>query len=107
MSDRDPTAVLDRETGRVRVLSEQCTTCVFRPGNLMRLEPGRLAQIIDHNRRVGAGLTCHQTLPYAPGTTDPAWCRGFYDAYPDTTAIRFAQLLIGITEVPPPAGDHP
>lgn len=95
--------VLDQETGKPRVLSEQCSTCVFRPGNLMRLRPGRLRELVDHNRAVGAGLTCHQTLPYADGATDPAWCRGFYNTYPDTTAIRFAHLVLGgVVEVAPP-----
>ncbi|MFD6097178.1 hypothetical protein ACFVWN_20475 [Nocardiopsis flavescens] len=99
----EPNDVLDPLLGKVRVLSEKCGTCVFRPGNLMDLAPGRVREIIEHNRRTGAGLTCHQTLPYSQYDAPPAWCRGFVDAYPDTTAVRFALMLIGLTEVDPPA----
>lgn len=98
----DPHDVLDHEQGLVRLLSEKCGTCVFRPGNPMHLATGRLRAIVEHNLQAGAGLTCHQTLPYAPYDVSPAWCRGFYDAYPDTTSGAFARTLIGFTEVPPP-----
>lgn len=33
-------SVLDRKTCQLRVLREQCSTCVGRPGNLMHLRPG-------------------------------------------------------------------
>lgn len=65
----------------VRVRAERCTTCVFRPGNLMQLEPGRLKDLIDMNEQ-GGWLTCHQTLVYATGRYDtPAVCKGWEQSY--------------------------
>ncbi|MEV2277832.1 hypothetical protein AB0I72_19830 [Nocardiopsis sp. NPDC049922] len=97
--------VLDPETGKPRLLSEKCPTCVFRPGNPMHLAPGRLQELIEHNLAVGAGLTCHQTLSYSGTGALNAWCRGFYEAYGDRVlAIRVARVLLGgVTEVDPPA----
>lgn len=100
MSEHD---VIDPTTGKPRLLTDQCTTCVFRPGNLMHLPPGRLKELVDHNRRVGAGLTCHQTLSYAETGADRAFCRGFYDAYPDTRIFQISERLMGgFTPVAPP-----
>jgi hypothetical protein len=57
--------LLDRETGRIRLLTEQCSTCVGRPGNLMHLNRGRLKDLVQENLRAnGMGLICHQTLSY-------------------------------------------
>lgn len=100
--ENDPgTSVLDPETGRPRVLSEECSDCVFRPGNLMHLRPGRLKELVEANTSQGAGLTCHQTLP---GISDqaPAWCRGFYDRYPNTAIFLLGREIGGPVEVDPP-----
>ncbi|MFV2195283.1 hypothetical protein [Nocardiopsis sp. LOL_012] len=95
--------VLDPDAGKPRLLAEKCSTCVFRPGNPMRLVEGRLAELVRHNREVGAGLTCHQTLSASGADAPNAWCKGFHDAYPDTTAIRFAHTVLGgVVEVEPP-----
>ncbi|MUL41622.1 hypothetical protein FZ103_10610 [Streptomonospora sp. PA3] len=104
----DDTDVLDPATGRPRLLSRRCSTCVFHPGNRMHLEPGRLADLVEHNRRAGAGLTCHQTLNSAGTGAPNAWCRGFFDAYPDTLAFQLARSLLGgVTEVEPPEPHEP
>jgi hypothetical protein len=75
-----------------RLLSERCATCVFRPGNRMRLAPGRLAQLVEHHRATGSLLICHDTLSYG---THPefgeAMCRGYFDAYADPS--RVAQIM--------------
>lgn len=64
----------------VRVLAEQCPTCVFRPGNPMYLEPGALHEIVATNRAGGTWLTCHKTLPEVAGYGAAA-CRGWEIAY--------------------------
>jgi hypothetical protein len=46
--------VSDPATGRARLLSAKCSTCVFRPGNLMLLEPGRLAALVADACRAGS-----------------------------------------------------
>ena len=84
--------------GKVHVLEEQCSTCVFRPGNLMRLAPGRLKDLQSSNVDAGSALTCHQTLPYSGTNAPPSVCRGFYDAYrDDVQALQLADRL-GVIE---------
>ena len=48
----------------LHVMSARCGTCVFRPGNLMHLEPGRVRELVDDNLDADAALVCHKTLPY-------------------------------------------
>lgn len=97
----------DEELGGVRLLAEQCSTCVFRPGNLMHLAPGRLRDLIAVNRRAGGYLVCHQTLNaggrHDPATRGEALCRGFYDLPAPTTFIQIGERLGWWREVPPPA----
>jgi hypothetical protein len=99
----------EKEDRRPRLLSEQCSTCVFRPGNPMRLQPGRLRDLVQQNLAVGAFLTCHDTLPYGryPGVGE-AMCRGFFDRYRDRVNLgRIMERLSGgrqwWREVPPPS----
>jgi hypothetical protein len=83
----------------VRVCREKCSTCIFRPGNLMHLHEGRLKQIVEQTREDDAGnIVCHQTLDQKQG----AICRGFYDAYGEGSMIlRLARMLDAIVEVDP------
>jgi len=96
---------LDKVTHKPRLLSEQCSTCVGRPGNLMHLRPGRLRKLINDNIQQGAqGLVCHQTLSYGghPEFGD-AFCRWFYDTYGHlSNYLRIVERLGGFTEVAPP-----
>lgn len=85
--------------GRVHVLAEQCSTCVFRPGNLMSLEPGRLRDLVASNVEADSALTCHATL-YRDDVPE-AICRGFYDRHP-TLPLRLAAALDLLTEDPCP-----
>lgn len=71
-----------------RLLSRQCDTCVFRPGNRMDLRPGRLRDLVRNNLAAGAFLICHDTLPYGPHPdADQAMCRGYWDRYRARTAL--------------------
>lgn len=84
--------------GQVHVLSRQCATCVLRPGNLMRLQQGRLKNLIETNRRKDTALTCHDTLD-----GERAICRGYFDAYwQEVTPLRMAVAFHIIKEVSPP-----
>lgn len=81
--------------GRLHVMAEKCETCVFRPGNLMELQPGRLKELIEKNLQADAALTCHDTL----GTRKNAICRGFFDRYKhDVAGLRLGIALDVITE---------
>lgn len=85
---------------------------MFRPGNLMHLNPGRLADLVAENRARGTLLICHQTLDRgdddeAPGPGE-ALCRGYFDAYAPTTGLaQMMERLCGpdwYDLVPPPDG---
>jgi hypothetical protein len=92
---------------KVHVLTEKCSTCVFRPGNLMMLEPGRVKDLVEGNIGNDSALTCHQTLPYSGTGADPAVCRGFFDAYADRTlSLRMAKVMNVIEEVEPPTKEE-
>lgn len=80
--------------GRVHVCREMCRTCVFRPGNVMHLEPGRLAEMVREALRDESAIICHSTL-YEEGV-DNAVCFGFFDRHL-TQPLQVAQRL-GIIE---------
>lgn len=82
-------------TGEVRVCDSLCSTCVFRPGNLMNLDPGRVAGMVRDAVADEGHIICHQTL----GTQEPAMCAGFY-RHPIGNArslfLRFVRAGIGV-----------
>ena len=89
--------------GKPQAFDEKCETCIFRPGNAMRLPPGRLAEVTLQNRQAGAVLTCHKTTYGQHPEIGPTACRGFLDAYPDTLAAEFAVWAFGgWALIPPP-----
>jgi hypothetical protein len=65
---------------RVHVQAAKCSTCIYRPGNLMKLEPGRREQMEDDAIRDGGVIPCHQTIEaYTGSDGDESVCRGFFD----------------------------
>ncbi|TYC73809.1 hypothetical protein [Streptomyces sp. CB01881] len=103
--DDDPApAVADPATGEVRVLADLCGTCIYRPGNLMHLAPGRLRQLAQEALARRGHIVCHSTLPaLAPPGTKGAICRGFANAHGSAIfALRMAPLIGRLVEVPPP-----
>lgn len=87
--------------GRVHVLAGKCATCIFRPGNLMRLTPGRVKGMVDAALADQSAITCHSTL-YGQGDGQ-AVCRGFYDAHGDRSLpLQLARAMGCVKEVPPP-----
>ncbi len=85
--------------GRVHVLADRCKTCVFRPGNLMHLAPGRVAEMVKEAKANDSAIICHSTL-YRPDVGN-AVCRGYFDRHP-TAPLQVADRLGLITwqEVP-------
>lgn len=65
--------VFDATTGTVRVCDDLCTTCIFHPGNRMRLDPGRVKGMLNDAIATEGHIVCHKTL----GTDEPAICAGF------------------------------
>jgi hypothetical protein len=85
-----------------RLLSRQCDTCIFRPGNLMHLAEGRLHDLVTQAREDESFIVCHATLPdYRFPEVKPAICRGFADRY-STQALQVIERLFGFIEVNPP-----
>lgn len=84
-----------------RLLVEKCTTCIFRPGNLMHLRPGRVKQMVRDSLAGGGFIPCHHTLyDEAPA----AICRGFFDSHgPKSNVIRVWGRLGEFDEVPDPS----
>lgn len=76
---------------RVHVLEEKCDTCIFRPGNLMHLAPGRVKSMVDACQSDdGGNIPCHKTLELP----HQAICRGFWDAYSqEDNTLRMATRL--------------
>lgn len=95
--------------GDVRVMNDMCSTCIFRPGNLMHLRKGRVATIVKDHRARDSNLVCHLTLPEWGAGVEPALCRGHLDRYGPGQLVRIAQRLAhafgrgtGILDVTPP-----
>lgn len=87
-------------SGRPKVFSRKCSSCVFHPGNRMRLKEGRLAEVLRHNLRAGTALICHTTT-YGQQAEEVV-CRGYYDAYGESVnVIRVMNRLGGFDEVDP------
>ncbi|WP_250008778.1 hypothetical protein [Actinoplanes sp. M2I2] len=105
-ADGNRLSVGDPLTRRTRLLARMCDTCIFRPGNLMQLSAGRLAELVRETRAAESYIVCHSTLPdtAAPGVR-PAICRGFADRY-DTQTLQIIGLLFGFDEIEPPAAPH-
>lgn len=61
---RHDLSVSDPVLHKTRLLSQQCDTCIFRPGNPMHLNPGRLAAMVAEARTTAGYIICHRTLPY-------------------------------------------
>jgi hypothetical protein len=57
-------SVGDTQRSKTRLLSRQCATCIFRPGNPMHLDPGRLRDIVEQVRNGSGYIICHDTLPH-------------------------------------------
>lgn len=95
----------DPATGKPRLLTGQCATCIGRPGNITGLRPGRRREVINGNRD-GLGLICHETIAYnsegdGEHGGEQAFCRWFFD-HVTSNYQRICMRLGGFTEVPPP-----
>lgn len=87
---------VDWERG-VRILSQQCETCVLRPGNQLDLVPGAVKEMVQLALLRQTAIICHDTLDIE----EQAVCRGFADKY-DTMTLQFARRLRLVVEVEPP-----
>lgn len=82
--------------GKVHVMAQMCSTCVFRPGNLMNLMPGRLKAMVTESIAEGGGITCHKTI--LGQAEQEATCRGFFDKYGERVQALQVADRIGVIE---------
>ena len=75
--------------GRLHVCERKCSTCIYRPGNLMRLADGRVEQMERDAIADESAIVCHKTLD-GPN----AVCRGFFDVNKNrVAALQIAERL--------------
>lgn len=75
--------------GQLWVLTSKCDTCIFRPGNKMYLQEGRLASMVATCISEDRVIPCHKTLD-GPRSV----CRGLYDTHKgDILTLRLAHAL--------------
>jgi hypothetical protein len=72
---------------RIYVASRLCDTCIFRPGNLMQLEEGRVEEMVREACAKETAIICHETL-----SGDKAICRGFFEQHPTLPLILADRL---------------
>ena len=82
--------------GGLRVCREMCETCIFRPGNLMELNPGRVRGMVDESLQNDSFIPCHKTLD-----GERAVCRGFYDRHATNSMGCRLGAIIGVIEIDP------
>lgn len=97
----DPGNVVDSEKGLPRVLNEKCSTCIYRPGNLMHLRAGRREDMEKGALEKDSWIVCHKTLPAAEQAVGTqAICRGFWDVNKEKSlGCRLAHVMGGPIEV--------
>lgn len=75
-------------------MAERCETCIFRPGNLMHLQPQRVRGMVNEIKRDDGCIPCHKTLDLV----EQAICRGQFDCV-QTPTLQLAERLGVIEEV--------
>jgi len=76
--------------GKVHVCARMCDTCIFRPGNLMYLEEGRVESMVREATKNESCIPCHETT-YGQAEGE-AVCRGFFDRHA-TAPLQIAERL--------------
>jgi hypothetical protein len=83
------TNVFDGE--KVHVMERKCDTCIYRPGNLMRLDPGRKDAMEAGAIKDQGVIPCHKTIH--GNRTQEAVCRGFFDVAKHERLLAVAERL--------------
>lgn len=77
--------------GKVHVQESKCSTCIYRPGNLMRLDEGRKDQMQADAIRDGGVIPCHQTIHGR--RKQQSVCRGFFDVAKHEGLLAVAERM--------------
>jgi hypothetical protein len=81
--------VADAATNTVRIVDGKCATCIFRPGNQMHLQPGRVQGMLREAISHEGHIVCHDTLD----SDESAICSGFAE-HPDGQARSLALRMV-------------
>ena len=84
--------------GKVHVMEAKCPTCIYRPGNLMHLEPGRKDTMQADAIRDQGVIPCHQTIH--GNRKHESVCRGFFDVAKHEGLLGLAERM-GVIEFTP------
>jgi hypothetical protein len=76
--------------GMVHQVKHQCSTCIYRPGNLMHLADSRRDALEAEAITAGSVIVCHSTLLRTPQAD--AACAGFVEAT-DPQIIQLAERM--------------
>jgi hypothetical protein len=82
------------------VMAERCDTCIFRPGNLMDLNKGRLAEMIEATDRRDTNVICHKSHSVSGDLRLDALCKGSVDRRPGQM-VRIMSRFGGVQYVSP------
>lgn len=86
------TNVYDGE--HLHVMAERCSTCIFRPGNLMQLKEGRVEAMEAEAMADRGCIPCHKTI--LGQREQEAVCRGFFDRHKNDHRLLALADQIGI-----------
>lgn len=75
---------------KVHVMKRKCSTCIYRPGNLMNLNPGRKDQMEEEAVANQSVIPCHKTLG-----PEAAICRGYFDTQKHNVSLLSAAERLG------------
>ncbi len=87
--------------GKVHVMASKCSTCIFRPGNLMHLQEGRVEDMVRSCIEENTVIPCHQTLD-----GPRAVCRGLWDVHRINIPILRMAVAFNVTAYEDPPEDH-
>lgn len=80
--------------GKVYVVAEECSTCIFRP-HVRPVDGARVAGMVrDTMDEPGANIVCHKTLYQE--VDEHAICRGWFDRLSDRDPILRLAKSMGI-----------
>jgi hypothetical protein len=92
--DEDDTPPTLDAKSMLHVMREQCSTCIFRPGNKMQLREGRMRDLTQQTDMADGNVICHQTLDQEVG----ALCAGSVERRPGQM-FRIAERTHGVLYV--------
>lgn len=86
--DEDCVSFGPARDGGVWVMAERCSTCIFHPGNLMRLQSGVVGDMKRSADERGTCIVCHEGM----GGPKAAVCRGYYENH-QSSLLQLAERM--------------